>query len=342
MHNTPVVAAVLVALLAGGAHAASFDCKAVRTVTEKAICASPPLSTLDEQLAKEYQRALAALSPAGAAALKDSQRGWLHFATQVCTPRKGAGPVGSVADCLAPEFRQRLAQLAQAGLRVGPYVFNRIDAWSVGRIHDDDGAYPGFAIAHVAFPQIDSPVTPATQAWNAAQRQEAPGPMDTSDDPRATHEDDDSDYTFGCVADRFISLQVDGTEYIHGTPHGSDSHEARSTLLAPAFRKMVATDVFTPGSGWKARLPPLFLQTWLKGDDGEPMAAQKEAILAAAANPEAWLLTPAGLQIAFSEGEAGCHACNPGPITVPWSALKTMLAAPDIATCKAPQVTRAH
>ena len=99
---------------------------------------------------------------------------------------------------------------------------------------------------------------------------------------------------------------------------------------------MVATDFFTAGSGWKAKLPPLFVNTWLKGGDGDVLASQKEAIQAAAADPEAWLPTPEGLRISFSEGEAGCHACNPGPITVPWSALKAMLAAPDLATCKAP------
>ena len=339
--STWLLAATLT--LAGGAHAASFDCKAAKSTTEKAICGSPTLSALDEQLARDYERALHALSPAGGLRLKESQRSWLRYATQVCTPRKGVKRDEPMAECLAPEFKDRLAQLAQVGLRLGPYVFNRIDFYASGRVRDDQGGRPGYVTDHVAYPQIDTPVTPATTAWNAAQRKDAAsGELQGSDDPDATgNEDDDTDYTLACANERFISLQVDQQEYTHGTPHGQYSHDTQNAVLAPAMRKMGANDFFAAGSTWKARLPPLFVAAWLRnGADPEAPPSVKEAIEAAAADPGRWLVTPEGLRIAFSEGEVGCHACDPGPITVGWAALKRLQPAADLAACKAPPAAK--
>lgn len=333
--------ALLALAAAGAAHAASFDCKAAKSATEKAICGSPKLSALDEQLARDYARALHALSPAGAGRLKESQRSWLRFATQVCTPRKGAKPDGTIAECLEPEFKERLGQLAQVGLRLGPYVFNRIDFYAAGRSRNEDGNRPGFTTDHVAFPQIDSPVTPATTAWNASQRKDAPGEMNDSTDAADSGEDDDTDYAFGCVSERFISLQVNGQEYIHGTPHGSYDHEVRNALLVPAMRKMGANDFFAAGAPWKARLPALFVAAWLRnGDGGDALPSAREAVQAAAVDPQRWLITPEGLQIEFNEGEAGCHSCDPGAITVSWAALKALQPVAELAVCKGPPAAK--
>ena len=328
--------------LAAGAHAASFDCKNARTPNEKAICGSPKLSALDERLAADYERALHALSPAGATRLKESQRSWLRFATRVCIPRKPAGPAEDTASCLEREFGYRLKQLAQAGVRLGPYVFNRIDYYaSAASDHDGDGAHAGFVTEHVAFAQIDSPITAATTAWNAAQRKDDPGPITLSDDPNDVAENDDNDYTFGCAGDRFVSLQVDNSEFQHGAAHGTYDHEVRNLLLVPAMRKMTADDIFAANAPWETKLPALFWSVYTKDPDAaKDVQSVKDAIEESAANPERWLLTPAGLQISFDAYEAGCYACNPGPITVPWSALKTMLASPDLAACKAPPASK--
>ena len=330
--------ALLATLAAVGAHAASFDCKAARTSTEKAICGSPKLSALDEKLAQDYERALHALSPAGAAQLKASQRGWLRFATQVCAPGEPAGKGETAAECLSTEFDHRLDQLAQAGLRIGPYVFNRVDYFAAARTHEDDGgAHSGFVTQHVAFAQIDAPANPATAAWNAAQRKADPGPISAGDAADDVAEDDDTDYTLGCVGDRFVSLQVDGYEYDHGTPHGNYDHEVHNALLAPTMRKMTAGDLFAAGAPWKSRLPVLFWDVYTRDPQADKeLASLREAIKASAANPDRWLLTPTGLQISFDAGEAGCYACNPGPLTVPWATLKPMLASPEFAACKAP------
>jgi len=111
--------------------------------------------------------------------------------------------------------------------------------------------------------------------------------------------------------------------------------------FAPGMRKMTASDVFAPNSGWNTRLPPLFWKVYAQGHEAaDEVPSIKEAVLESAANPDRWLLTPAGLQISFDSDEGGCYACNPGPLTVPWSTLKPMLASPDLATCKSPPVAR--
>ena len=344
MHDTArrFATAALLFTLAAGAHAASFDCKAAKTPTEKAICGSPKLSALDEKLAQDYERALHALSPAGAAQLKASQRSWLRFATQVCVPGKPAGKGETASECLQAEFAHRLDQLAQAGLRIGPYVFNRVDYYAAARTHDDDtGAHGGFVTQHVAFPQIDAPIIPATTAWNAAQRKDDPGPISPADSADGAAEDDDTDYTLGCVGDRFISMQDDGSEYNHGTPHGNYDHTVHNALLAPAMRKMTASDLFAAGTPWKTKLPALFWGIYKKDADADnDMQSTGDAVKESAANPDRWLLTPAGLQISFDVGETACYACNPGPITVPWATLKPMLASPEFAACKAPPAAK--
>ena len=344
MHPSPrrSAAAALFVSAAAGAHAASFDCKNAKTMTERSICGSPKLSALDERLAQDYERALHALSPAGATRLKESQRSWLRYATQVCAPGKRPGHGESTVECLEVEFGHRLDQLAQAGVRVGPYVFNRVDYYAAARAHDDaGGSHSGFVTDHVSFAQIDAPVTPATTAWNAAQRKDDPGPITLSNEPDDVVEDDDTDYTLGCAGDRFISVQVDSSEYQHGTAHGTYDHEVRNMLLAPALHKMTASDIFAAKAPWKATLPKLFWNVYLHDPDAaKDVDTIEQAIKASAVNPDAWLLTPAGLQISFDAYEAGCYACNPGPITVPWPALKPMLAAPDLAACKAPPAVR--
>jgi len=327
---------------AAGAQAASFDCKAARTPTEKAICGSPRLSALDDALARDYERALKALSAAGGASLKASQRSWLRYATQVCTPRGPAGEGERRADCLAAEFDRRRAQLAQAGVRVGPWVFNRVDAYASAPAPDGDGGvHSHYVTQHVAFPQIDVPDTPATRAWNAAQRKDAPGEIAAPTAPDDVAEDDDSDYTLGCAGERFISVRSDNSQYQHGAAHGSDDHVVSNLRLVPSLRPLSADDFFAPGSPWKARLPGLFWDTYRhQADAATDVDSIERAIRESAVNPAGWLATPDGLQISFDAGEAGCTACNPGPITLPWSALEPLRVAPELAACKAPPAAK--
>lgn len=314
------------------AHAASFDCQAAKKPMERAICASPKLSALDERLAATYARALHALSPAGAAQLKETQREWLRFAAQACVPRQGAPDTKRVGDCLESAFDERVAQVDQAGVRVGPWMFARIDRYAVTPDPaSDTGAHPGMTVHHAAWLQIDAPRDAATAAWNAQLAHDLPA--FTPDDD----EDDDSDVRLGCASSRVISLSVNDSQYAHGTPHGMFGHTRHSWVMAPTPRKLVAADVFAPRSDWQRRLPAMFLAVYRGNRESTTHLPEvDEAIRTRAVDPGSWLLTPAGLEIAFDADEGGCYACNPGPLTVPWTKLKPLLATPEIAACQAP------
>ncbi|MDR3100549.1 MAG: lysozyme inhibitor LprI family protein [Paraburkholderia sp.] len=108
--------ALTAALLAPGiAAAASFDCGKAASATEKRICASPRLSSLDTQLTALYQKRAAG---ADAAAWRDDQRAWLRERNQC----------GDTA-CLARVYGERLVVLANGA---GPFHWQgkwwRVDA----------------------------------------------------------------------------------------------------------------------------------------------------------------------------------------------------------------------
>lgn len=60
------------------ANAASFDCKKAELAVEKAICADPVLSELDDKIAKAHKEALGKLTPFWKEWYKEQQRKWLR------------------------------------------------------------------------------------------------------------------------------------------------------------------------------------------------------------------------------------------------------------------------
>ena len=87
-------------LLAWSASAASFDCSKAATVVEKTICATPRLSSLDDELARTY----AAMGKS--AAVRDAQRKWLTEERNACDDAE---------ECLEAAYLTRIAQLRLAG-----------------------------------------------------------------------------------------------------------------------------------------------------------------------------------------------------------------------------------
>ena len=87
------------ALFAPPAAAASFDCKKAATPTEKAICADPILSRLDEQLDDAYR--VAQKRASSRTALRDAQRQWLATRRDVCRD----------AACLRAAYQARIDAL---------------------------------------------------------------------------------------------------------------------------------------------------------------------------------------------------------------------------------------
>lgn len=83
------------------AFAASFPCEKASTPIEKALCASPELSALDEYVGRYYAAARQELKHADACLVAD-QRTWLRSTRDVCGPD---------AACLKRVYLDRLATL---------------------------------------------------------------------------------------------------------------------------------------------------------------------------------------------------------------------------------------
>ena len=148
---------------------ASFDCSHATTAREKTICGNPALSALDGQLGHLYRERRALLSSQGAQLLQESERSWIRFVGIVCA---SDGPENkpwlSRKFCLTRQYNDRVKQLQNAGEKLGPYVFNRIDLYAAQPSGDETGSATGFYIQHTAYPQIDNADSPELQAWNRA------------------------------------------------------------------------------------------------------------------------------------------------------------------------------
>ena len=80
-------------------YAASFDCSKATSWVEKAICADPQLSDLDEHLMVSYKKALS--NTTNEASLKSAQRDWIKSVRNVCQKE----------DCLKEAYTSRLTEL---------------------------------------------------------------------------------------------------------------------------------------------------------------------------------------------------------------------------------------
>ncbi|MBK6854161.1 MAG: DUF1311 domain-containing protein [Burkholderiales bacterium] len=81
------------------AYAASFDCTKARSATERMICTDQKLSSLDEDLARHYARALERVEDT--AELKRMQRNWLATQRRECLD----------ANCLVSAYQNRITEL---------------------------------------------------------------------------------------------------------------------------------------------------------------------------------------------------------------------------------------
>lgn len=81
------------------AYAASFNCSKAGTAVEKAICADPELSDLDERLGASYKKALS--TAANESELRTAQKDWLKNVRNKC----------SGAACLKQAYAARVSEL---------------------------------------------------------------------------------------------------------------------------------------------------------------------------------------------------------------------------------------
>jgi len=309
--------------------AASFDCRVPSAARERLICGDQGLSRADEDLGRAYQGDLDMLSPRGQRLLQESQRSWLRFIGTVCPISRPASPpnVPGPVQCVQREYEARLAQLSTIGKKRGPYTFIRVDVFAASPDNEDNtGRRTGFRYAHLAYPQIDSPDTPATRAWNehVAKKMPIPGGCEGP-------ADDDLDFQLGIASPRLISLAWQESHYCHGTPHGFFGYRSDNQVLLPSPRDLLPSDLFKPDPSLTSQLELAFWHALQAQGWTPPNDDAKELILDAAATPQSWLLTGTGLSVDFSAYAGGCYVCNPRPVTVSWDELKPLLASSAIA-----------
>ncbi|PPT55064.1 hypothetical protein XarbCFBP8138_14030 [Xanthomonas arboricola] len=92
---------------AGGAWAASFDCKQAGTTVEKRLCAVPALGNLDDQLDESYRALLDTTPRSAVAGVRDQQRAWLR-------QRNACAQDAKLDDCLQRTLTARADVLAKA------------------------------------------------------------------------------------------------------------------------------------------------------------------------------------------------------------------------------------
>ncbi|WP_435014536.1 lysozyme inhibitor LprI family protein [Xanthomonas arboricola] len=105
---------------AGGAWAASFDCKQAATAVEKRLCAVPALGNLDDQLDESYRALLDTTPRTAVAGVRDQQRAWLR-------QRNACAQDAKPDDCLQRTLTARADVLAKA-LTVQQQALDRIIA----------------------------------------------------------------------------------------------------------------------------------------------------------------------------------------------------------------------
>ncbi|MBB3922042.1 lysozyme inhibitor LprI family protein [Xanthomonas arboricola] len=105
---------------AGGAWAASFDCKQAATAVEKRLCEVPALGHLDDQLDESYRALLDTTPRSAVAGVRDQQRAWLR-------QRNACAQDAKLDDCLQRTVKARADVLAKA-LTVQQQALDRIIA----------------------------------------------------------------------------------------------------------------------------------------------------------------------------------------------------------------------
>jgi len=116
LKNLRVASAALLLATPLMAHAASFDCAKAATPSEKAVCASPRISTLDGKLADAFRTALKS-HPDKADALKLDQRHWLATRDDTAWTYLSGNLGKELVNVMAGQYQQRIEFLA--GLDAG-------------------------------------------------------------------------------------------------------------------------------------------------------------------------------------------------------------------------------
>jgi uncharacterized protein len=333
-------------LLASPAFGASFDCARAATPREKAICTSPRLSHLDDQLAAAYRRLVATVPSNLRAMVRKNERGWLRSAGDGCPANVGQEALG---DCLeaAWDKRVRLLQTAISSLsqpgRV-PFLWNSVhftQADTGDLAHDDaERAAPQYSTLDAEWPQALS-TDSDWQAWNRAieleARELASHGQAKPGDPWAKPDwmegmDNDVSVTLETVTPLFVGASLQNLSYPHGANYPGYA-KLQFNWSLPQRRELRAEDVFRPDSDWrkflynhameslKAQIDPKFPESQWAPGYGENRVSEMVG------DPHNWILDTTDLTLYFPQDSISCHACGEFKVELSWKELRPMLRA---------------
>lgn len=322
---------LLLAFSAFPAAATSFDCTKASTEQEKAICADPKLSKLDEDLAAAYKKTLEALSPAGAAEVRDDQRRWVAWLRQVCPNR--AGQPRPITVCLLNQYAEQLSMLNDEPTRVdGITFFPRLRVITTPDKEKPPpyAADPGFGIGQFSWPEIDRP-TSQQVSWNAAVRQEAAELSGgTADFPSSVPDEDvDVFYTLKAANGVLISVDLENSTYDHGAAHPNEVWNSFDWWIKLG-RPLAAGDIFRLDSGWQTFLARRGYEKLASGEHAADLYDEKQVrqtIADAVPRVSGWTIDARGFEIQFSEYAVAPRAAGPISVAFDWSELTPYLAA---------------
>jgi uncharacterized protein YecT (DUF1311 family) len=123
-----VALAICLAFVFRPAGAASFDCGKATTNVERAICADPALSKLDDDLQRIFHASRSSLADRDAPTLIAAQKNWIAERDRTC-----GGAVSDAAACLRKSYEDRIKAVR---------MFRLNSPYGVLRYHVVDGEEP--------------------------------------------------------------------------------------------------------------------------------------------------------------------------------------------------------
>jgi uncharacterized protein len=311
----PIVLFVFPLLLAvpALAGAAESDCASASTNRERLLCYHDELSNADRELNEAYSVALAKLSPEGAHILREGQLSWLRYVDSLCLD----------VICASRAYAERMRDLELAAVQKGPFLFSRVDEYSVSVLSAPANQYDtGLATHQVSSPRIDQPITSQTERWNALVVRKGYGSSCDSGDG-----DTFTGYSLGLATTNLISITWTNWEYCHGTPHGFGGTRVQTLVLSPEPHPLAPDDLFRPEAPWAERLASLLLagvrQTAL--DRGGPLNERTAGTVAGVAqDAQRWSLGTDGIGFQFDPYELGAYNFAPH-VVIPWADLRDVM-----------------
>lgn len=307
------------------AQAASFDCKAARTLREKAICADPVLSVADETLAAAYAAARDKASDATKAMLRSQQLAWLKQTNLVCTDGRTDPSDKDLRSCLKLDIDGREQFLARAIRQFGAYRF--VQSWQSTAERDPDApetpdpAFGRFGTQESDWPQMEVPSAPANSAFNAwATRRFAPDGARKPD----PSEDTTSSAQVASASDRVIRVVWDFYEYGHGAAHGNPGTLTLTWLVAEQ-RELRAADIFA-APGWQKALTAKLRAVFAEQFDGEQPTDTAEEMQKIVVDPQRWQFSSTSFGVQFEPYEVAPYSAGAPVVTLKWAQIEPLLA----------------